>query len=172
MAKLQSKVAVVTGGNCGIGLAIARRFADEGAHVYIMGHRQVEIDNAVAVIGTVTGVPGDVQDLGDTERLSHKRRLEKGKIDILVAGAGFIDPLAKITDNNLEKIWAILHGTEHFGFDAKGRLNRPDLVDRCGHGNPKLHHLQRQQPCARRSDLDRRAQRVRDPHQHNQPRTG
>jgi NAD(P)-dependent dehydrogenase (short-subunit alcohol dehydrogenase family) len=64
--KLQGKVAVITGGNSGIGLATARRFVAEGAHVFITGRRQAELEGAVAQIGTrVTAVPGDVSNLAD-----------------------------------------------------------------------------------------------------------
>jgi NAD(P)-dependent dehydrogenase (short-subunit alcohol dehydrogenase family) len=68
--KLEGKVAVVTGGNSGIGLAAARRFAAEGAHVYITGRRQAELDEAVRQVGKrVTGVQGDVSNLADLDRL-------------------------------------------------------------------------------------------------------
>ena len=68
--KLEGKVAVVTGGNSGIGLATARRFVAEGAHVYITGRRQAELDKAVRQIGrNVTGVQGDVSNLADLDRL-------------------------------------------------------------------------------------------------------
>ena len=68
--KLEGKVAVVTGGNSGIGLATARRFVAEGAHVFITGRRQAELDEAVRQIGrNVTGVRGDVANLADLDRL-------------------------------------------------------------------------------------------------------
>jgi len=70
MAKLDGKVAVVTGGNSGIGLATAKRFVAEGAHVFITGRRQAELDAAVSQIGkNVRGVQGDVSDLADLDRL-------------------------------------------------------------------------------------------------------
>jgi NAD(P)-dependent dehydrogenase (short-subunit alcohol dehydrogenase family) len=68
--KLEGKVAVIPGGNSGIGLATARRFVAEGAHVFITGRRQAELDEAVRQIGQhVTGVPGDVSNLADLDRL-------------------------------------------------------------------------------------------------------
>src|SRR5262245_66688425 len=68
--KLEGKVAVITGGNSGIGLATARRFVAEGAHVFITGRRQAELDEAVTQIGrNVTGVQGDVAHLADLDRL-------------------------------------------------------------------------------------------------------
>jgi len=70
MAKLEGKVAVVTGGNSGIGLATAKRFVAEGAHVFITGRRQAELDAAVSQIGkNVSGVQGDVSNLADLDRL-------------------------------------------------------------------------------------------------------
>ena len=70
MGKLQGKVAVVTGGTTGIGFAIAKRFVDEGAYVFITGRRQKELDEAVKAIGSeVAGVRGDVSKLQDLDRL-------------------------------------------------------------------------------------------------------
>ena len=73
MKKLEGKVAVITGGSSGIGLATAQRFVDEGAYVFITGRRQSELDAAVKQIGknnnNVTGVQGDVSNLADLDRL-------------------------------------------------------------------------------------------------------
>jgi NAD(P)-dependent dehydrogenase (short-subunit alcohol dehydrogenase family) len=70
VTKLEGKVAVITGGNSGIGLATARRFVSEGAYVFITGRRQDELDKAVASLGSgVTGVQGDVSNLDDLDRL-------------------------------------------------------------------------------------------------------
>src|SRR5882757_6675981 len=75
MGRLQGKIAVITGANSGIGLASARRFVAEGAHVYITGRRQEELDKAVQSIGTgVTAVQGDVSNLDALERLFSKVR--------------------------------------------------------------------------------------------------
>lgn len=110
MSRLQSKVAVITGGNSGIGLAMARRFVEEGAYVYITGRRQSELDKAVMLIGhNVAAVQGDVQNLDDLNRLYAKVGQEKGKIDILVANSGFIDPqaLVETTEENFNKTFGI-----------------------------------------------------------------
>src|SRR3981189_1006813 len=88
MGKLQGKVAVITGGTTGIGLACAKLFVEEGAYVFITGRRQKELDGAVNVIGrNVTGVQGDVAKLADLDRLYEIVRM-KGKIDILFANVG------------------------------------------------------------------------------------
>ena len=87
--KLDGKIAVITGGSEGIGLATAKRFVAEGAYVFITGRRQTELDAAVTEIGfKVTGVQGDVANLADLERLYETIRVEKGRIDILFANAG------------------------------------------------------------------------------------
>jgi len=87
MPKLQGKVALVTGGSSGMGLATAKRFVEEGAFVYISGRRQMELDKAVSLIGrSVAGVQGDVSKLADLDRLYARIASEKGKIDILFAG--------------------------------------------------------------------------------------
>jgi NAD(P)-dependent dehydrogenase (short-subunit alcohol dehydrogenase family) len=92
MSKLDGKVAVITGGSSGIGLAAARTFVDEGAYVFITGRRQAELDKAKASIGrNVTTVQGDVADLDDLDRLFAQIRAEKGVVDIVVASAGFVE---------------------------------------------------------------------------------
>ncbi|SHH31520.1 NAD(P)-dependent dehydrogenase, short-chain alcohol dehydrogenase family [Bradyrhizobium erythrophlei] len=110
MPKLQGKVALVTGGSSGMGLATAKRFVEEGAFVYITGRRQTELDKAVSVIGrNVAAVRGDVSNLADLDRLYTKIASEKGKIDILFAGAGIVDPqpLAETTEESFDKVFAI-----------------------------------------------------------------
>jgi len=88
MNKLKGKVAVITGGTTGIGLATARLFVDEGAYVFITGRRQKELDQAVNAIGhNVTGVRGDVADLADLDRLYDAVRA-RGRLDIVFANAG------------------------------------------------------------------------------------
>ena len=89
MGKLDGKVAVITGGNSGMGLATARRFVEEGAYVYITGRRQAELDEAVRSIGRdVTGVRGDVSVLADLDRLYAKIAEDGRKVDVLFANAG------------------------------------------------------------------------------------
>ena len=88
---LKSKIAVVTGGSSGIGLATAKRFVDEGAYVFIAGRRQDELDKAVAEIGSnVTGVKTDIAKLDDLDRL-YETVAKKGKIDVIFAGAAFVE---------------------------------------------------------------------------------
>src|SRR6187200_4427 len=89
MKKLEEKVAVITGGSTGIGLATAKRFASEGARVYITGRRQRELDEAVTEIGdNAIGVQGDVSNLTDLDRLYDTVKQQKDQIDILFANAG------------------------------------------------------------------------------------
>lgn len=90
--QLEAKVAVVTGGSSGIGLAIARRFRDEGAHVFITGRRADELEKARASLGAgVTAVQGDVSKSEDVDRLYATVRSERGKVDIVVTNAGIIE---------------------------------------------------------------------------------
>jgi NAD(P)-dependent dehydrogenase (short-subunit alcohol dehydrogenase family) len=89
MGKLEGKIALVTGGNSGIGLATAKQFVNEGAYVFITGRRDPELARAVTEIGkNVTGVQGDVSNLGDLDRLFAQIKREKGKLDIVFANAG------------------------------------------------------------------------------------
>src|ERR1700736_2484065 len=86
--KLQGKVAVITGGTTGIGLATAKLFVKEGAYVFITGRRQKELDAAVKAIGSnVTGIQGDVAKLDDLDGL-YEAVKAKGKLDIVFANAG------------------------------------------------------------------------------------
>jgi NAD(P)-dependent dehydrogenase (short-subunit alcohol dehydrogenase family) len=90
MSNLEGKVAVITGGNSGIGLATAQRFVSDGAYVFITGRRQSELDAAMKQIGknNVSGVQGDVSNLKDLDRLYAAVKEQKGHIDILFANAG------------------------------------------------------------------------------------
>src|SRR5271154_1365304 len=89
MDKLEGKIALVTGGNSGIGLATAKRFVSEGAYVFVTGRRDTELAAAVKEIGhDVTGIRGDVSNIGDLDRLFEQIRREKGKLDIVFANAG------------------------------------------------------------------------------------
>ena len=108
--RLNGKNAVITGGNSGIGLATAQRFVKEGAHVFITGRRQSEIDAAVNQIGkNVTGVQGDVSNLADLDRLYDTVKQQKGRIDVLFANAGIAEfaPLGSITESHFDKIFNI-----------------------------------------------------------------
>jgi NAD(P)-dependent dehydrogenase (short-subunit alcohol dehydrogenase family) len=110
MERLKDKVAVITGGNSGMGLATAQRFVAEGAYVFITGRRQSELDAAVKQIGrNVTGVRGDVSNLADLDRLYAKVKEQKGRIDILFANAGVGEfaPLGTITEAHFDKIFSV-----------------------------------------------------------------
>ena len=91
MGKLDGKVALVTGGNSGIGLATAKHFVHEGAYVFITGRRGAELAAAVKEIGrNVTAVQGDVSNVAAVERLFAQIKQEKGKLDIVFANAGVV----------------------------------------------------------------------------------
>lgn len=116
MSRMQGKAAVITGGSSGIGLATAKRYVEEGAYVYIFGRRQNELDKAVEEIGrNVTAVRGDVMNLADLDRLYAQVAADKRKVDVLVAGAGFVEHqrLAEITEAHYDKT---------FGLNARGLL--------------------------------------------------
>ncbi len=110
MSRLEGKIALVTGGNSGIGLATAKRFVKEGAYVFITGRRDAELAAAVNEIGkNVTGVHGDVSNLGDLDRLFAQIKREKGRLDIVFANAGITTttPLGKITDEDYDSIFNV-----------------------------------------------------------------
>src|ERR1700751_3137457 len=105
MARLDGKVAVITGGSSGIGLATAQRFVEEGAYVFITGRRQSELDKAKALIGDgVTTVAADATNSADLDKLFATVLEEKGALDILVANSGRVEPeeLGKITEENFD----------------------------------------------------------------------
>ena len=107
MGKLQGKLAIITGGTTGIGLASAKLFVEEGAYVFITGRRQKELDEAVKAIGSnVTGVQGDVAKLADLDRL-YETVGKKGRLDIVFANAGFVEfaPLGKITEQHFDSLF-------------------------------------------------------------------
>jgi NAD(P)-dependent dehydrogenase (short-subunit alcohol dehydrogenase family) len=107
MGKLQGKLAIITGGTTGIGLASAKLFVEEGAYVFITGRRQKELDEAVKAIGSnVTGVQGDVAKLADLDRL-YETVGKKGRLDIIFANAGFGEfaPLDKITEQHFDSLF-------------------------------------------------------------------
>jgi NAD(P)-dependent dehydrogenase (short-subunit alcohol dehydrogenase family) len=114
--KLANKVAVITGGSTGIGLAIAKRFVNEGATVYITGRRQAELDLAVSAIGgTAQSVRVDSADSSQLQALFERIRAEHGKLNVLVAnaGGGSLAPLGEITEE---------HFDDTFGRNVKGTL--------------------------------------------------
>src|SRR6201981_554716 len=114
MPRLEGKIAVITGGSSGIGLATAKRFVKEGASVFITGRRQAELNKAAAEIGSnVTAVQGDVANPSDLDRLYQTVAAEKGKLDVLFANAGVVEPLptAAVTTDHYDKT---------FGINARG----------------------------------------------------
>jgi len=116
MGRMQGKVAVITGGNSGLGFATAKRYVEEGAYVFIFGRRQEELDKAVNEIGrNVTAVRGDVTNLADLDRLYAQVAADKGWIDVLMAGAGFVEHqrLGEITEAHYDKT---------FNLNARGLL--------------------------------------------------
>jgi NAD(P)-dependent dehydrogenase (short-subunit alcohol dehydrogenase family) len=116
MSKLSGKIAVITGGNSGIGLATAKLFAKEGATVIITGRRQAELDAAVAEIGgNAIGVQGDVSKLIDLDKLYAEIKAKFGHIDIVFANAGIseVSPIGYITEEHFDKV---------FGINVKGLL--------------------------------------------------
>jgi NAD(P)-dependent dehydrogenase (short-subunit alcohol dehydrogenase family) len=89
MNRLEGKIALITGGNSGIGLATAQQFVNEGAYVFVTGRRDSELAAAVEAIGrNVTGVQGDVSNLADLDRLFAQIKQQKGRLDIVFANAG------------------------------------------------------------------------------------
>ena len=107
MGKLQGKVAVITGGTTGIGLASAQLFVNEGAHVFITGRRQKELDEAVKTIGhNVIGVQGDVANLADLDQL-YEIVAKNGRVDIVFANAGYAEfaALGSITEEHFDGLF-------------------------------------------------------------------
>ncbi|MCZ0997315.1 SDR family NAD(P)-dependent oxidoreductase [Streptomyces mirabilis] len=116
MNRLDGKVAVVTGGSSGIGFATAQQFVEEGAFVFITGRRRPELDKAKDEIGrNVTAVQGDVSVSADLDRLFGTVAEEKGKIDVVVANSGLVDPqvFVQITEASFDRV---------FNVNARGTL--------------------------------------------------
>jgi NAD(P)-dependent dehydrogenase (short-subunit alcohol dehydrogenase family) len=108
--KLEGKIALITGGNSGIGFATAKQFVKEGAYVFITGRREPELAAAAKEIGkNVTGVQGDVSNLDDLDRLFAQIKREKGKLDIVFANAGVATyaALGEITEDHYDSIFNI-----------------------------------------------------------------
>lgn len=114
--KLEGKIAVITGGTSGIGLATAKRFVEEGAYVFISGLYQKEVDETISEIGkNISGIQSDVSKLADIDKMYDVVKDQKGHIDILFANAGIIEfaPLGEISEEHFDKI---------FDIDVKGLL--------------------------------------------------
>lgn len=135
MLKLEGKVAVVTGGSSGIGLASARRFVQEGARVYITGRRQAELDAAAALLGPrAIPVRSDVAKPADVERLYAQIRDEEGRVDIVFANAGIgaVATLESLTEEDIDNqlsvnvkgvIWTVQKALPLMGPGASVILN-------------------------------------------------
>jgi NAD(P)-dependent dehydrogenase (short-subunit alcohol dehydrogenase family) len=110
MGKLEGKIALITGGNSGIGLATAKQFVNEGAYVFITGRRDPELAAAVDELGrNATGIQGDVSNPGDLDRLFAQIKREKGKLDIVFANAGVAKfaPFGEITEEFYDSIFNV-----------------------------------------------------------------
>ena len=108
--KLEGKVAVISGGTSGIGLAIARRFVKEGAHVFIFGRRREALDEAVRLIGAnVAAIQADATKLEDLDRVADAIRSAKGKVDVVVSNAALVEqvPLPEITPDHYDRTFAL-----------------------------------------------------------------
>ena len=106
MGKLEGKIALVTGANSGIGLAIAKRFISEGASVIITARRKPQLDEAVSALGPkATGIPTDISKLSDLDSLFSAIKTKFGHLDIVVANAGVGDlqPLGEITEDSYDR---------------------------------------------------------------------
>ena len=116
MNKLAGKIALITGGSSGLGLATAKRFVAEGAYVFISGRRQPELDAAVKEIGSnVTAIRSDVSKLADLDQLFATIKEQKGRLDILFAnaGGGAFEPIEKVREASFDK---------YFGINVKGTV--------------------------------------------------
>jgi NAD(P)-dependent dehydrogenase (short-subunit alcohol dehydrogenase family) len=142
--KLDGKVAVISGGSAGIGLATAKRFVAEGAYVFITGRRQAELDAAVKEIGAnVTGLQGDAAILSDLDSVYAAVKAEKGRIDILFANAGIYETgtLGEISESHFDKIFdvnvrGLLFTAEGTAADGRRRGHNPDRLHRRVKGIP------------------------------------
>jgi NAD(P)-dependent dehydrogenase (short-subunit alcohol dehydrogenase family) len=110
MSRLEGKVAVISGGTSGIGLATAHRFAKEGAHVFIFARRQQALDEAAHLIGSdVTAIQADASKLEDLDRVADLVRKTRGKVDVVVSCAGRTEQVAlpEITAEHYDRIFAL-----------------------------------------------------------------
>jgi len=170
--KLAGKVAVITGGSSGIGLATAQRFVNEDAYVFVTGRRQTELDAAVSQIGhNVTGVQGDVSKLADLDRLYATVTKEKGKLDIVFAnaGTGAFSPRPDYGGGfrqtvRRERKRTAVHGTEGAAVAARRRIDRAERVHRFDLRTSRLERLQLDKSRSPfvRAYVGRRSERAKD----------
>ena len=180
--KLEGKVAVITGGSAGIGLATAKRFAEEGAFVFITGRRQPELDAAVKEIGpNARAVRADASDVADITRLFDTVKAAKGRIDVLYANAGIYEftPFGTITEAAYDKMFDInVKGVLFTVQQAVPLMNDGGsiILDRIGRGFKRVrsrHRVRRHQgrdPFVREK-LDRRFEGAEYPRQRSQSRS-
>jgi len=143
MGKLEGKMALITGGTSGIGLATAQQFVHEGAYVFITGRREPELAAAVKEIGShVTGVHGDVSNLGDLDRLFAHIQREKGRLDIVFANAGVATfaPFGAISVYSATKA-AVRSFARTWTTDLQARRIRVNAVSPGPIETPRLHDL-------------------------------
>jgi NAD(P)-dependent dehydrogenase (short-subunit alcohol dehydrogenase family) len=181
MSKLEGKVAVVTGGSSGIGLAAATRLVSDGAYVFITGRRKTELDAAVGAIGrNVAAIQGDVSKIADLDRIFAAVKEAKGRVDVLFANAGIAEsaPLDAVTEDHFDR---------QFDVNVKGTLFTvqkalplmPDgasviltssIVGSKGGRRPK--RLQRNEGSAAvvRADVDGGSPGAQDPRERREPR--
>ena len=153
MGRLEGKVAVITGADSGIGLATAKRFAAEGARVFMTGRRKKELEAAVAAVGhNSRGVEGDVGNLADLDRLFQVVKDEAGAIDILFANAGLGEfaALGEIAEDHFDRTFdvnvkGLFHGPKGAAALQGWRLDHTGRLDRRLDRHPGLQRLQRQQ---------------------------
>ena len=180
MPALQGKIAVITGGSSGIGLATAKRFVKEGAYVFITGRRQAELDKAVAEIGSnVTAVQGDVSNLDDLDRLYKEVAAKKGKLDVLFANAGIVEPTptAAVNPEHYDKTFDVNARGVFFAVQKalplmkERRIDHPDRLGGLAERHPDLCDLRSYQGgsafvCAH---VDGGLGRQRNPREYDQP---
>jgi NAD(P)-dependent dehydrogenase (short-subunit alcohol dehydrogenase family) len=161
MGKLDGKIALITGGSSGIGLATAKQLVNEGTYVFITGRREPELAAAVEAIGSnVTGVQGDASNLGDLDRLFAQIQREKGRLDIVFANAGVAKyaPLGTIT----EKLYDSIFNTNVKGllFTAQKALPLQSLLASSEVGRQRLKMIQNTVPLGRLGTPDEVAKAV------------
>ena len=154
--KLEGKIALVTGGSSGIGLATAQGFVNEGAYVYITGRRQAELDKAVKTIGKqVTAVRADASDLSDLDKLFAQIKQEKGHLDVVFANAGggslalglALSPRNTTTSIQSQRERATLYGAEGPAAYPRWRIDHPERIDRLDQGHAGIQRVLGNEGC-------------------------